>query len=187
MKKTELTATQAEALHRTILNDPQLRVFEAELFRIYSLATPQTTIDKNGEVKTVWLDSDNDPTLQLIKDSIDARKQQLSTAYRGGHVFPFTVYDEVGPPPWASDQEKKDFVKAYEMAKPRIDDEMIKAFGSKLIAGIDPYKRLRWWQKLLNFFRITKYNTNGSITIFGTAGEKFIPAYDPNGSKPKKK
>lgn len=190
MKKTELNSRQVEELHRIVLNDPHILALETRLFKIYSLVTPKTILNKNGKIETLWIDSYKDTPLQLIKDSIDSRKRQISRAYCGGNILPFTIYDEVGPPPWASDEEKKDFVKAYEMAKPKISDEQIKALQSLIIAGVDPYKRLAWWQKLLNFLRITNYKTDGSITIFGTAGEKFIPAYDPNNPndfKPKKK
>ena len=177
----DLNSGQAEELHRIILNDPHIRALEARLFRLYSLVTPQTILNKNGDIETLWIDSDNDPALQLIKDSIDSRKRQLSSAYCGGHVLPFTIYDEIGPPPWASDEEKKDFVKAYEMAKPKIDDEQIKAYASlveigikehqpKFITCIDPYKRLAWWQKLLNFLGVTKYNTNVPVNFFNPVG-----------------
>lgn len=152
MIKKELTTIQAEELHRTILNDPQIRALEAQLFKICSIATPQTVLKKNGDIGTVLLGSGNDPRLQLIKDSIDSRKQYISNAYcscLSSTVLP-PVYDGRILSLKDSDEHKKACARALELAKPEISVEDKKAVWAqehaeaftktpKFIAAIDPY------------------------------------------------
>jgi hypothetical protein len=37
--------------------------------------------------------------------------------------------------------------------------------GNWYVMGIDPYRKAKWWQKLLSFFKIYKTN-KGSISVF---------------------
>lgn len=174
--KRELTTIQAEELHHTILNDLQIKALEAVKFKIISNRIPYAILKKDGEIGAVQFDEKHSSTLQKINERIDSRKQYISNAYCAGHPSPF-VYD------YDYDEADTRYKKAAR-AK-----EHVEAFmeSPKFIAAIDPYKRLRWWQKLLNFLKITDYKTDESITIFGTEGEEFIPAHDPSNSKPKKK
>ena len=53
---------------------------------------------------------------------------------------------------------------------PDVSPEQWEATKPQWLAGIDPYKRLTRWQKLLKFLRIKKYKDHhmGQITIIRT-------------------
>lgn len=118
-------------------------------------------------------DSDSDETFEWtlqgkkpdgpgMKSKIIKIKLKEPYSTYSGHRTPFPYSEECGPPPGASDEEKKMYLDAWEAAKPQY------------IGGCDPYRivELKWWEKLLQFFKIKKYNTgSGIITIYGTGGD----------------